>query len=787
MESLTVLVKNEAKRLGADIVGIASVDRWEKAPNKLSPTAHLPGANSVIVMGIHHPDASVEWGGLPNSNYAGPFQIGMIPKLDTMSKRLANYLESYGEKAVPYPCTGFWRHRPYKEIESTNTASFSHRHAAVAAGLGEFGLNNMFMSAKYGPRQRLVSVITTAQLTPDPLYNGQKLCDQCRMCARHCPGNNFSQENLLAPGTDKVVIYDKVYEYAKLNRWRCLWGEQFALDMDKLKDYDIKVEEDLYKAVENGISRVGGEFGSCFRYCMAKPVRYWNRKYTTAPRRKKQQQQKPTNQIISEITEIARKNGVEEIDIRPLSDFKQADMKLSEGYPVEEMKQHFSWVISMSRSIPQFTKGIDVLQDCEDYIKAVTKVRLSIAAYDIASYIDGLGYEAMQDWMSLGDTVFESKAPGKNIQHEYKPDGEVSLSRESRYKLAAVRTLGVQREQQSMTAGQQGQADKKDTNIQLITCSVICNVKLKKTKESLGTIEQEKPLEDMNALSCLRYVDKVATASVNKIGKLPGTADIKKIMPAAKTIIVLATSIPKYIAQMANRQEAECATTYSYLQYQTLRELLWAAHDLSDWLGKKGFLSLPLADITLTSFRTAAPYWEFSWAKLGHPDPRANAPLAAAVGLGEIGKSGLLLTPDYGPHQKFVFIITEAELPDTPTYNGEPLCKSCGRCAAACPVKALDSLKVETIETGNENSYSIYPRQEESCQWARSLAMVGAEGSDTIGWKKPDLPAPDKITEEYAQAALSQKDPLQVKGYLYQCQIETLVEPCAQACPAGID
>ncbi len=786
MSSFTQLIKEEARRLGADIVGIASVDRWENAPAKLSPQAHLPGAKSVVVMGIHHPDASVEWGGLPNSNYAGPFQIGMIPKLDTISRRMAKFIEIKGEMAVPYSCTGFWRHRPYKEIDSTNTASFSHRHAAVAAGMGEFGLNNMFMSEKFGPRQRLISVITTAELEADSLYDGEKLCDKCRMCAKHCPGNNYAKENLIEPGTDIVQIKDKTYEYAKLNRWRCLWGEQFAFDMDKLKDFDIRTEQDLHKADEAGIPRVGGEFGSCFRYCMAKPVRYWDKSYSTAPRRKKDKFDLSKQEILENILKIARKNGVEKIDIRPLSEFKAKDMKLSHGYPIDEMKQNFSWVISMGRSIPTFTKGIDPLVDNEDYIKASTKVRLSIAAYDVASYLDNMGYEAMQDWMSLGDSIpefFEGKE--EKVNTYTLSEGEVALSRQVRYKVAANEKTGVQREQQSMTAGQQGQSDKKENEISAITCSVICNVELEDIKQTFNTIEQEKKVDEIKSLSILEQVDRVGVVSVDKLSYLPDIMNMKKILPHAKSVIVLMTGIPRYVAELANKQEAECATSYSYLQYQTLRELLWSASDLTQWLKEKGYQSLPLADATMSSFRTVAPYWEFSWAKLGHPDQRANAPLAAAAGLGEIGNSGLLLTPGYGPHQKFVFIVTEADISETDNYTTEKLCIDCGECAKGCPTGALCKEKCDTIEISNDVKYNTYARHEDKCQWARSLGMVGAEGPSTIGWDKPNLPIPEKITDEYAKEVLNNKDPLQVRGYLYPCQIDTIIEPCAQECPAG--
>ena len=43
-------VKEFAKSMGADLVGIGSIDRWSDAPRMLRPQAHLPEAKSVIVM-----------------------------------------------------------------------------------------------------------------------------------------------------------------------------------------------------------------------------------------------------------------------------------------------------------------------------------------------------------------------------------------------------------------------------------------------------------------------------------------------------------------------------------------------------------------------------------------------------------------------------------------------------------------------------------------------------------------------------------------------------------------
>ena len=61
--NLTLAVKELAYRLGADLVGIANIERFENAPIKMSPKGILPCAKSVIVCAVHHPDAAIELDG----------------------------------------------------------------------------------------------------------------------------------------------------------------------------------------------------------------------------------------------------------------------------------------------------------------------------------------------------------------------------------------------------------------------------------------------------------------------------------------------------------------------------------------------------------------------------------------------------------------------------------------------------------------------------------------------------------------------------------------------------
>jgi epoxyqueuosine reductase len=61
---------------------------------------------------------------------------------------------------------------------------------------------------------------------------------------------------------------------------------------------------------------------------------------------------------------------------------------------------------------------------------------------------------------------------------------------------------------------------------------------------------------------------------------------------------------------------------------------------------------------------------------------------AVLCGLGEIGLSGSLLTDDFGPFQRYCFILTDALLEETSL--AEPhLCDNCMECIKACPGKAI--------------------------------------------------------------------------------------------------
>ncbi len=176
--------------MGADIAGIAPVERFEGAPPGHGPRDFVPEAQSVIVAGIRIPDPIVEYDKyhlkfeetLPDIAVAasvenfymlmGHYTIDIM--LNTLAVRIANRLEiEGGYRSCPTPNTryaGMGHPAEWLPLQF-----FSQRHAATRAGLGEFGFSNIVLTPQFGPRVRFVSIITEAELEPDPLIT-ERIC-----------------------------------------------------------------------------------------------------------------------------------------------------------------------------------------------------------------------------------------------------------------------------------------------------------------------------------------------------------------------------------------------------------------------------------------------------------------------------------------------------------------------------------------------------------------------------------------------------------------------------------
>src|SRR4030042_887351 len=238
MPKLTnILVKGLAKDWGADLIGIAPAYRFKGAPPGHGPLDLLPRAKSVVVAGVRVPDPVVDYDeyhlkmkemqpelGIQASIENFYMQMGHYVEdmmLNIIAIKLANRLETgWGMRSLPTPNaqhTGLGH-----PVMAAPMGFFSQRHAAVRAGLGEFGLSGLVVTPQYGPRVRYVSVITEAELEPDPLL-AEKVCLRGKCggeagpaCQQKCANKAIT----LHPGTDLDKIFIDIP--VTLDRPRCI-------------------------------------------------------------------------------------------------------------------------------------------------------------------------------------------------------------------------------------------------------------------------------------------------------------------------------------------------------------------------------------------------------------------------------------------------------------------------------------------------------------------------------------------------------------------------------------
>jgi len=180
-----MLKSTEVKRIlhdmGADLCGIASIDRFGEAPEGFHPRDVLPSCKSVIVFAKKFPVGTLHCGSTV------PYTITrnvLSNELDVMSVRFCAAMEEHKVIAVP---TGTISHNQYDSRTDRWRSIVSAKHSAVAAGLGRIGKNTLLVTPEYGNMVWLNAMLTDATLDPDEILPGNPCPDGCSLCMDSCP------------------------------------------------------------------------------------------------------------------------------------------------------------------------------------------------------------------------------------------------------------------------------------------------------------------------------------------------------------------------------------------------------------------------------------------------------------------------------------------------------------------------------------------------------------------------------------------------------------------------
>jgi epoxyqueuosine reductase len=193
MKALTESIKAKAKTLGADLVGVCSVESMGLSEDGLKDL--YPGAKSVVVFAYRHSSGALEAsesmiksGSLfKDSKYTrlNRYDVSHVyHSLDTMAHRLVRYIE---EKGYASEAVSGWLPVDWGEGKRGLVADLDIRRAAVEAGLGTFGKNNLVITPEFGPRVRIGGVLTSAELVSDSKIEESLCIEGCNLCIECCP------------------------------------------------------------------------------------------------------------------------------------------------------------------------------------------------------------------------------------------------------------------------------------------------------------------------------------------------------------------------------------------------------------------------------------------------------------------------------------------------------------------------------------------------------------------------------------------------------------------------
>ena len=101
-------------------------------------------------------------------------------------------------------------------------------------------------------------------------------------------------------------------------------------------------------------------------------------------------------------------------------------------------------------------------------------------------------------------------------------------------------------------------------------------------------------------------------------------------------------------------------------------------------------------------------------------DTALSVPLAIDAGLGEVGRHGLLITPQFGPRQRICKVITDLPLePDhSHKFGVTQFCSVCQKCAKECPGQAISygERTTEALSISNNSGVLKWPLNAEKCR-----------------------------------------------------------------------
>lgn len=268
--------------------------------------------------------------------------------------------------------------------------------------------------------------------------------------------------------------------------------------------------------------------------------------------------------------------------------------------------------------------------------------------------------------------------------------------------------------------------------------------------------------------------DLVGIGSIDRWKDVPENENPLSIMPRAKSVICFGFRMHR--GTLRGVEEGTYYSAYTFNSFSDVNNIFapMLLRQLSSYIEDHGYEAVPIMYYAHNLARNSGePALRADGSAKPRPDIFFNFRTGGVLcGVGEIGHSRVLLTPQFGPAQRIYFIVTEAELEPDPIITG--ICDHCMECVKQCPAKALctqcnDNIVVPGVTTIHRSSLDtlkcrlahisggLSPFATEDVKQYVQNIVDGTETETADGSPRPDPSEVARITAQVSYAANAQK------------------------------
>jgi len=192
-------LKKHLFKEGASLVGVADLAQFKEEAFALDPAIFEPYERAVSIAVALEDEVIDEIEDRPTERYAGHYRE-INKQLDGLAALAVEWITEQGYKAHAVPASQILSEGP-------PMGALSHKAIARMAGIGWQGKSLLIVTPEFGPRVRLVTVLTDMPLEVDgPIKN---LCAACTKCTEACPVGaikNVGTEDRYATRDDAIDL-----------------------------------------------------------------------------------------------------------------------------------------------------------------------------------------------------------------------------------------------------------------------------------------------------------------------------------------------------------------------------------------------------------------------------------------------------------------------------------------------------------------------------------------------------------------------------------------------------